>query len=82
MISITNFARRLAENSHWITETYLLFFYCFPAPFNSFLFLILLLFFSKFSDAARCIVLSVRGLAGDLATHVAKIMANKREAVG
>ena len=27
MISVTNFTRRLAENPHWITETYVLFFF-------------------------------------------------------
>ena len=27
MISVTNFTRRLAENPHWITEIYVLFFF-------------------------------------------------------
>ena len=58
------------------------FFLLFSALFPSLLFLILLLFFPKLSDAARWIVLSVRGLVGDLATHVAKVMVNKGAAAG
>ena len=83
LISVSNFTQRLAENPHRTTEAYLLIsFSSFPAIFPIILFLMLFLFFSKFSDAVRWIVLSVRGLVGDLATRVAKVMVNKRVAAG